>query len=339
MNIVYHASDSFAKVTGASIASIFENNKEADDITIYIIEKKFTDENKKKMQELADRYARRIVFIPMPDINQTEDLRLKKIKEKWIFDSYCRLFLDKLLPESVDRVLYLDGDVINTGSLEKLWNLDLEATCAAAVIDCIGEKYYQLLGLSKEARYCNSGVILFDLVQWHKQKMDEKVRSYVHDNHGYVFFMEQTVFNAIAQGKIKILHPKYNTYSMLQTLSYEDLMKLRNVERYYSKRDVEEAIERPVLVHMTTSFWVVNRPWCEVTNHPMKEEYKKYADLTPWDSSLSEDSRGKLKKFTDFVVQHAPKSVVIYLASFLYNTIRVKQIRSEIKRYIKGKLK
>lgn len=333
MNIVYHASDSFAKVTGTSIVSIFENNKDADDITIYIIEKKFTDVNKKKMKELADKYARKIEFIPMPDINEIENLGLKKIKEKWIFDSYCRLFLDKLLPESVDKVLYLDGDVLNTSSLKELWGMDLEGSCAAAVIDCLGEKYYQLLGLSKEARYCNSGVILFDLAKWRKQEMDEKVRKYVHDNHGYVFFMEQTVFNAVMQGKIKILHPKYNTYSMMQILSYEDLMRLRKVERYYSEKEIEEAIEKPVLVHMTSSFLVVNRPWCEITNHPMQDEYKKYADLTPWDEPLSVDCRDGKKRFTDFVVQHASKTLVISFASFLYNTIRVKQIGAEIKRY------
>lgn len=260
MNIVYHASDSFAKVTGTSIVSIFENNKDIDKINVYVIEKNFTEDNKKKMEQLADKYNRKIIFIPMPDINKSEHLHLKKIKEKWIFDSYCRLFLDKLLPEEVEKVLYLDGDVLNTGSLKELWNLDMGESSAAAVIDCLGEKYYELLGLEKNARYCNSGVILFNLDKWRKDCMGDKVRKYVHDNNGYVFFMEQTVFNAVMQGKIKILHPKYNTYSMMQTMSYEDLMKLRNVKRFYKKNEIEEAINNPILVHMTSSFWIVNRP-------------------------------------------------------------------------------
>lgn len=59
---------------------------------------------------------------------------------------------------------------------------------------------------------------------------------------------------------------------MMQILSYEDLMRLRKVERYYSEKKIEEAIENPVLVHMTSSFLVVNRPWCEVTDHPMQNE-------------------------------------------------------------------
>ena len=83
MNIVYHASDSFAKVTGTSIVSIFENNKDIDEINVYVIEKNFTEDNKKKMEQLADKYNRRIIFIPMPDINKSERLHFKIIRKEW----------------------------------------------------------------------------------------------------------------------------------------------------------------------------------------------------------------------------------------------------------------
>lgn len=334
MNIVYHASDSFAKVTGTSIVSIFENNKDAKDIVVYIIEKNFTNENKKKITELSDKYARKIVFIPMPDINKSQNLQLKVVKDRWIFDSYCRLFLDKLLPESVEKVLYLDGDVLNMGSLKELWNTDLEGACAAAVMDCLGENYYEAFGLSKEARYCNSGVILFDLVQWRKQEMGRKVREYVHANNGYVFFMEQTVFSAVMQGRLKLLHPKYNTYSMIQTLSYNELMKLRQAERYYSKEEIEEAQASPILVHMTNSFMIVNRPWNEVTNHVMKHEYKKYALLTPWKNEpLDKDKRTIKKKIIDCCVKIMPRKMLISAVGYIYNVTRVNHIRKQGRKY------
>ena len=38
MNIAYHSSDSFAPVLGISMASVFENNKDFEDITVYVIE-------------------------------------------------------------------------------------------------------------------------------------------------------------------------------------------------------------------------------------------------------------------------------------------------------------
>lgn len=70
-----------------------------------------------------------------------------------------------------------------------------------------------------------------------------------------------------------------------------------------------------------------------MTSHPMQGEFKKYADLTTWDEPLSEGCRDGMKKFKDFVMQHAPKCLLMSFASFLYNTIRVKQIGAEIRRY------
>ena len=174
MNVVYHSSDSFAVVTGVSITSLFENNKSADTINVWLIEHDITQENKNNLIKIANKYERKIYFIPMPDINSKWHLNLKMIKDEWLFDSYVRLFLDDILPVSVERVLYLDGDVLITDSLQELWHIDLQGKCAAAVTDSIGESYYEMFRLSKNARYCNSGVILMDLIRWRKQKIGDK---------------------------------------------------------------------------------------------------------------------------------------------------------------------
>lgn len=42
MNIAYHSSDSFVLVLGISRASVFENNKNFDDITVYVIENRIS---------------------------------------------------------------------------------------------------------------------------------------------------------------------------------------------------------------------------------------------------------------------------------------------------------
>ena len=49
MNVVYHSSDSFAVVTGVSITSLFENNKSADTINVWLIEHDITQENKNNL--------------------------------------------------------------------------------------------------------------------------------------------------------------------------------------------------------------------------------------------------------------------------------------------------
>ena len=142
MNVAYHSSNSYCPVLGTSIVSLLENNKSFDSIRIFVIEEKISEQNKDKLKAMVDSYGREIVFIPMPDVNKTQNLGLKAVRSDWIFNSYCRLFLDQILPEDVDRVLYLDSDVLILGDLQELWNIDLEGKCVAGVIDCLSEKYY-----------------------------------------------------------------------------------------------------------------------------------------------------------------------------------------------------
>ena len=68
---------------------------------------------------------------------------------------------------------------------------------------------------------------------------------------------------------------------------------------------------------MTSSFWIVNRPWYKKTTHPMHEEYIKYAELTPWEQILDEDYRKNKKKVIDWLVQSMPSKILIMLTHIL----------------------
>lgn len=333
LNVAYHCTDNYIRITGTSIVSVFENNKDFKEINVYIIDHGFTDETKKKCMEMADRYGRHIYFIPLPDLNKEYDLGLVSIKKKWMFDSYSRLFLDKLLPESVERVVYLDGDILVLKSLKKLWNLDLKGKCCAAALDCVGKPYYDLFGMSEKSRYCNSGVMLIDLDQWRKQYIDARVKQYVRSHNGYVFFMEQTVFNAVLQDEIVYLPAKYNVSSLMQTLSYEDLVRMRKPKSFYSEKEIRMALDAPVIVHMTGFFYVINRAWNKVTNHPEQQRFLEYSKKLEWPGEiLQDDKRDGKTKLQDYVIHHMPKKVLIPLVSYLYNNWRIRKIFREAKK-------
>lgn len=332
LNVTYHCSDLFAPVLATSLTSLFENNKSFDEIHVYIFEYPMNEENKSRLDLIASKYGRNLHYLLMPDINNTEGLGLSDVKhDGWFFYSYMKLYLDNLLPSYVEKVLYLDSDVLVVGDLTELWNLDLQGCVAAGVIDCLGEKYYDILGLSKDSYYCNSGVILEDLKAWREKKIGDKVRKYCMENGGYVFFMEQTAFNAAVQGDIFILHPKFNMYTMMELITYEELKRLRKVERYYTKEEIDSAVSNPVIIHLTNTFMLPNRAWYEGSKHPRTAEYLKYKALTPWkDEPVFPDKRTGMQKFIQFWVDHLPKPLVISIASHLYNSVRVNRISKEI---------
>ena len=333
MNVAYHSSDSYCPVLGTSIVSLLENNKSFDNIRIFVIEEKISEKNKDKLKSMVASYGREIVFIPMPDVNKTQNLGLKAVRSDWIFNSYCRLFLDQILPDDVDRVLYLDSDVLILGDLQDLWNIDLKGKCVAGVTDCLSNKYYEMLEMSKTSHYCNSGVQLQDLWQWKKQKVGDKVRAYVHKSGGYIFFMEQTVYNVVLQDKILILPPKYNTYTLMQCLSYKEIMKLRNPRDYYTEKEIKEAIKDPRIVHLTSTFIIRNRAWFEDNNHPMKDTYKKYKMMTPWkDEPGFPDKSNNLQKFERACVKIVPRGLLIWIVGWIYNGPRITNIKSKMRK-------
>lgn len=332
MNLVYHSSDLFAPVLATSMVSVFENNKSFDEINVYVFENPLSNDNKNKIIGMTQRYNRKVFFIPMPDVNKTQHLGLEDVRAGWFFNSYMKLYLDELLPEDVERVLYLDSDILVMKDLTSLWEMDMRGYCAAGVIDCLGEKYYDVLGLSKKAKYCNSGMILEDIKLWKEKKVGDKVRAYCEKNGGYVFFMEQTAFNAALDGEIYTLHPKYNTYSMLQCLTYDELLKLRKMKRFYSRNKIAEAVEDPSIIHLTNSFLFNNRAWYEGSNHPCSNLYQKYKNLTPWKNEPNfPDNRSFREKAKSCLIRLLPKSFVITIASKIYNGWRVNKINNTIK--------
>lgn len=332
MNFVLHSSDLFSAVLVVSMVSIMENNKEEDELNFYIIEHGISEAHQQKIVSMANSYSNAHVhFIPMPDVNEKFGLGLKKIKSIWLFDSYCRLFLGTLLPSSVERVLYLDCDTICNGSLHDFYNLDFENNYAAGVIDCLSEAYYDLFGMNNTSRYCNSGMLLFNLRKWRDDNMEKIVADYVRSKNGYVFFMEQSVVNILLQDKIKIVHPKYNTYTLMVSLSHDNLRRLRRCTRYYTDLEIDGAIENPVLIHLTNGFFVKGRPWIEGNEHPFKKLYMRYRELTPWkDEPLFPDKSNWKQKAVVSIVKTLPQSLMCYTVGWIYNVWRPNHIKKSM---------
>lgn len=328
MNIVYHSSNKFASVLGTSVASLLENNKSAENIEIYVIEHEISSYNKEKLAKLVESYGRNLHYISMPNINQDENLGLKQIKKNWLFDSYCRLFLDHILPKDISKVIYLDSDVLVVNDINNLWDYDLQGKCIGAVKECIGPNYFNLFGLNNNSVYCNSGVLLIDLDRWREIRCAQHVQEYVQSQNGYVFFMEQSVLNIALQSEIITLPAIFNVKTEMLTLSYREVKILRNPANWISEDEFNDAVKCPTIIHMT-SFWMIsNRAWYEVTDHPSKELYLKYKSMTDWkDESGEHDSRSNIRKLLQLMIDKTPKKVLLPIISFVYNHIRIWKIK------------
>jgi len=339
INVVYHSSDLFASVLCVSLSSLFENNKNIETMQVFIIEHNISSTNKNKLLELTAGYGRMLQFIPMPDIRSKYCLKIVELKSSsnvWRYDSYCRLFLGTLLPSAIDKVLYLDSDTIINASIYELWNTDLHDNYVAAVKDTIMSEYYKLLGINLTGHYCNGGVLLFDLNKWRQDNMEDKIVEYVNLRNGYVFYMEQTVINVVCDGKIEILPPKYNAMTPIFCFSYKNILRQYKPWDWYSEQEISDAVKYPVIIHFTSSVFVINRPWQEKCNHPMVKLFLKYRKYVPWmKDKLSPDVRGPNIKIIHFIISLLPDYLLCIMIGAVRKWVRPFYIRRQKMRFIR----
>ena len=98
-------------------------------------------------------------------------------------------WLDRFLPEEIERVLYLDCDIVCSRDIAELWDIDLGECVAGAVPDPLsllepmaeglGHDAARLVGLEfdKSDTYFNSGAVLIDLPKWRKEDLASKISS------------------------------------------------------------------------------------------------------------------------------------------------------------------
>lgn len=120
--------------------------------------------------------------------------------------SMLRLYIDKI-PEiaALERVLYLDYDVVCRGDLNELYNTDLTGIEAAGVLDIYGKHFYHYHGLKQD--YMNSGVMLFNMPECLKTKMFERAALKCAER--WMMLADQAALNKSIRRR-KILPRKFN---------------------------------------------------------------------------------------------------------------------------------
>ena len=168
INILCATDDYFAPYCGIMLTSVFENNQKHKCCVYIFISQPLKKKNTKRFVKLGDKYGQTISFIQV-DISSYNYDQLIHEGDRVSVATFYRLYAGELLPQSVNRVLYLDGDIIVTGDLSQLWGIDMTGRAVAAVDDAVfANKRPKELHYPEEAGYFNAGVLLMNLDYWRK---------------------------------------------------------------------------------------------------------------------------------------------------------------------------
>lgn len=175
---------------------------------------------------------------------------------------FRRIMLADQLP-GLDRLLYLDADILVRGDLGDLWDTRLDDMPVGAVVEAAFDPESPWMQ-PFDGRYFNSGVLLLDLRQWRAERIADRVAARIAAQRRAVaaagtdrlsldpataLWGEQTPLNEALAGRWKALPPTWNL-----TIGFDDG---HAAWRDLAPGTIAETLRDPRLFH----FAGTEKPW------------------------------------------------------------------------------
>ena len=306
LNILYTCDDAYLPLTGISIASVIENNKDAQ-IRFYIATESQDSENYRKLV-LHYLENNNIDFCYL-NAQKYDQLLKEKDFDRWgssSFYVYWKLFVYDDIPE--EDIWYLDSDVICMNKIERP---EIRKTIGA-VLDSAHADFNKRAGIDENYYFFNTGSMYVDIKKWKENKCTDKVISYIDQMKRKPLMCDQDILATALQEHVEVIDPKYDYLTGYDHYGVHNSFKMYSLNKkpFYKEEEIEEAKKQIIFYHCLGG--VFGRPWQKGNTSPVKEEFDRYRKMSAWP-----DYETKMNLSTLFKIE---KSLEI-LPDGIYNII------------------
>lgn len=260
--ILFATDSGYAAHLGTALYSLLQNNKSLN-IRVVVFTTALSRGDRDKLQNICEIFSAPLEFVWLNDA-WFDGLKLNYHFKK---SNYYRLFAADLIRD--DRCLYLDADIVVTGSILEIIATQLGDSYLAAIEDPGFDRHKQL-GMMIDSKYFNSGVMLLNLSKWRSVNLKNQVISLVKRQPEVIYYVDQCGLNAVVDGEWVMLDVKYN---------YQTRMLTTPNAGCYTNSEI------PCIIHYSGG----DKPWHMDSKHPYKMIYWHYRNNTPYKSILQFD--------------------------------------------------
>ncbi len=191
-------------------------------------------------------------------------------------EAYLRFLAPEVLPATVERVIYLDVDLVVLDDIAGLWNADLGGRAVAAVPEvdwgeAEPDTRVAALGIAPGHVYVNSGVLVMDLAQWRRDGLCGRLLDCARRLGPRAVYFDQDALNVALQGEIALLDRRWNVQTLMLGRWYRRRMPADH-------RATAAARRAPGIVHFSTAA----KPWKFRVRTRRRAEYFRFRARTPW---------------------------------------------------------
>ena len=266
LNICCSTDDNYAQHCAVMLCSLFVNNP-THRFSIHILINSLNEEYKKALTHLAKSYNSEIHFYEVDSslLIGCKYRVLRPLSEA----AYYRVLLSSIIPSNIDKILYLDCDIVVIGDVCELFEIELDDYPLAAVQEPVEicEDHRRQLSLPYGESYFNSGVLLINLDYWRKNNSQVNLLEFSkRDRH--VYCHDQDALNYVFKKQWYRLPPKWNK-SNTATLELIDFYHILDKREYIKDARIIHYIDEP-------------KPWYGIYGTRYRKLYEKYLKISGW---------------------------------------------------------
>jgi lipopolysaccharide biosynthesis glycosyltransferase len=252
IQICFICDENYVIPTTVAIYSIKKNQASGTHLHIHILADNISTKSTKLLQSLSFERCQISVFAidnsSVRDLNRGEDF--------YVSTAALIKFRLASIFEDIDKILYLDGDIIVQEDLSKLWNYNLSNVYAGVIknIKPYNNENYQTEVLrTHHTAYFNSGVMLLNLDRIRKHTLEGKLLYY--RKHGINNNMDQDALNVVFKEEVLYLPLKYNVQNgSLCKSPIKEVLEYYDLSGNYTKDDI---IRTAAILHLAAPW----KPW------------------------------------------------------------------------------
>ncbi|WP_283583778.1 glycosyltransferase family 8 protein [Limosilactobacillus difficilis] len=266
MNLLFSIDESYIPHLATVLLSIHANTPQCH-FDIYVI----SDQPLGDREQLA-RFCQQLGMNFHPIIVDPDDFTDAPVTERYPQTIYYRLLAHQYLPKNLERILYLDADVLCINDLRPLYQTDLRGYLYASAIHTNLTNTTEVINRIRlqnfESKgYYNSGVLLMNLAAIRQNVRANDIFDYIR-NH-VLLLPDQDVLNALYGERIKSVPDQLYNFDTRKLATYQTIS--------FGEWNLDWVIKKTVILHYCGR----DKPWQVNLNHgKFTALYKHYDHLT-----------------------------------------------------------
>jgi lipopolysaccharide biosynthesis glycosyltransferase len=211
--------DNFWAPAYATMRSVCLFTHQREELVFHLCHRTLSAQHRSDLEAIAAEFPVTLRWYDLDQSRMFRDIAGRMPENKRLSNIvYARLMLDRLVGDEVQRILYLDCDMLVRDDVAWLFSLDLEANAIAAVRDTMGAfitggrdlKHNRDL-FDPADHYFNAGMILIDVARWREADIVGRMEQAYASGVMQRIYYDQDLLNLIFKNQWLELPWRWNT--------------------------------------------------------------------------------------------------------------------------------